>query len=433
MKNSGIEWIGNIPDKWGVVILSSIAKERKAKNNGLVEKNLLSLSYGKIKRKNIDTNDGLLPASFDGYNIIEEGDIVLRLTDLQNDHTSLRTGLCKEKGIITSAYTTIIPQMDYIIPSFLHYYLHAFDNCKGFYGMGAGVRQGLNWDEVRKILVLLPTINEQLKITAFLDKKLTEIDSLIVIEDKQIEKLKKYKQAVITEAVTKGLDPTAPMKDSGIYWIGTIPQRWEVIRLKHLYDYSNGSPVRVGPFGSALPSSEIINEGVWVYNQRTVLDHNFTTNNIFVSNEKAKELESFSVFPKDILITTRGSIGKTAIVPDNAPEGILHPCVIRFRIDRKKILDNLLSTIFNETNICIGQIMDMSNSTTIEVLYSYSLKEIWVPLPPIEEQAIILQKVNEYIKTFDKLVFIKQKKINDLIEYKKSIIYEYVTGKKEVI
>ena len=179
MKDSGIDWIGKIPDEWEIYQLSQVVTQVKNKNTNLQEKNLLSLSYGKIKRKNIDSNDGLLPASFDGYNIIENGDIVLRLTDLQNDHTSLRVGRATEKGIITSAYTTLRP-MNKDNSRFLYYLLHAFDLKKGFYGMGAGVRQGLNYSEVKSLKIILPNDkSEQTKIANFLDKKCAQIDSII--------------------------------------------------------------------------------------------------------------------------------------------------------------------------------------------------------------------------------------------------------------
>ena len=146
-KDSGIEWIGSVPSHWRVHTLYQLVTQVKEKNSNLQEKNLLSLSYGRIKRKDIDSPDGLLPASFDGYNIIEDGDIVLRLTDLQNDHTSLRVGLAIERGIITSAYTTLRP-MDTSNSKYLYYLLHACDLKKGFYGMGSGLRQGLNNSEV---------------------------------------------------------------------------------------------------------------------------------------------------------------------------------------------------------------------------------------------------------------------------------------------
>ena len=155
-KDSGIEWIGSVPSHWRVHTLYQLVTQVKEKNSNLQEKNLLSLSYGKIKRKDIDSPDGLLPASFDGYNIIEDGDIVLRLTDLQNDHTSLRVGLATERGIITSAYTTLRP-IDTSNSKYLYYLLHAFDLKKGFYGMGSGVRQGLNYAEVKELRVVLPS------------------------------------------------------------------------------------------------------------------------------------------------------------------------------------------------------------------------------------------------------------------------------------
>lgn len=178
MKDSGIEWIGAIQKDWGSNTIAQLCSQVKCKNTGLQEKNLLSLSYGKVKRKSIDTVEGLLPESFDGYNIIEKDDIVLRLTDLQNDHTSLRVGLAEERGIITSAYLTIRNRSN-MCTKYLYYYLHSFDIAKGFYGMGAGVRQGLNWDGVKWLKVLVPSVSEQEHIVAFLDAESEKLDALI--------------------------------------------------------------------------------------------------------------------------------------------------------------------------------------------------------------------------------------------------------------
>ena len=202
MKDSGIEWIGKIPEDWKVVYLSSICSEHKRKNTGLVCKNLLSLSYGEIKRKDINTTDGLLPESFESYNIIEKGDIVLRLTDLQNDQRSLRTGIAHETGLITSAYVTIRCLQNVACPYYIHYYLHSFDISKGFYGMGDGVRQGLNYAGIRKIMMLIPPMKTQQQIAAYLDKKCAEIDALIAIKQQKIDKLQEYKKSLIYEYVT---------------------------------------------------------------------------------------------------------------------------------------------------------------------------------------------------------------------------------------
>lgn len=201
MKDSGIEWVGEIPKDWNVNLLSLLFYEHKQKNVDLTETNLLSLSYGKIVRKDINTKEGLLPESFDGYNIISNGDIVFRLTDLQNDKRSLRTGLCKEKGIITSAYVTIRGKQS-LNSTYYHYLFHSYDLCKVFYGMGDGIRQGMNFGDLRKLLILLPPLSEQQSIASYLDEKCTEIDNLISIKQSKIESLKEYKKSIIYEYVT---------------------------------------------------------------------------------------------------------------------------------------------------------------------------------------------------------------------------------------
>ena len=150
MRASGMAWVGQIPEEWKVYKIAQLFKQHKLKNEGLVEQNLLSLSYGKVIRRDFNSTEGLLPESFEGYNIIEEEDIVLRMTDLQNDQKSLRVGFNKERGIITSAYITLRSSSS-VNSRYGYYYLHAFDLCKGFYGMGAGVRQGVNFNELKKL------------------------------------------------------------------------------------------------------------------------------------------------------------------------------------------------------------------------------------------------------------------------------------------
>ena len=200
-KDSQISWIGQIPKHWEIRPLYFYFNERKNKNLFENEKNLLSLSYGKIIRKNIETKDGLLPENFNGYNIIEKDDIVFRLTDLQNDKVSLRTGLVKEKGIITSAYVTIKPKQKICI-EFYHYLLHCYDLIKVFYNFGNGVRQSLTYKELSKMKILVPPLNEQKEIAEFLDKKCEKIDRLNENYTKQITALKEYKKSLIYECVT---------------------------------------------------------------------------------------------------------------------------------------------------------------------------------------------------------------------------------------
>lgn len=201
MKDSGIPWIGEIPEEWEIKTVFQIFTQVKNVNIGMQERNLLSLSYGTIKRKDINTTEGLLPASFEGYNIIEDGDIVLRLTDLQNDQKSFRVGLAKERGIITSAYITLRNRSNVFV-NYLYYFLHAFDVSKGFYGMGAGIRESLNWDGLKSINVLVPTRSEQYDIVFYLDGKTTEIDNLIAQKESLIRECETYKKGLIYEYTT---------------------------------------------------------------------------------------------------------------------------------------------------------------------------------------------------------------------------------------
>lgn len=201
MKDSGIQWIGDIPEHWDIHPIYYYFAQRIHKNSLGEENNLLSLSYGKIIRKDINTTDGLLPESFNTYNIIEKGDIVLRLTDLQNDKRSLRSGLATERGIITSAYVTL-KAIKPVNSTYFYYLIHSYDLMKVLYNMGGGVRQGLNFDELSKLMLIKPSIEEQNEIVEFLDSKCAEIDTCIADKKKQISTLEDYKKSVIYEYVT---------------------------------------------------------------------------------------------------------------------------------------------------------------------------------------------------------------------------------------
>ena len=194
-------WVNVIPEKWGIALLSQLYYPVKCYNYGMIERNLLSLSYGKIKRKNIENAEGLVPDNYEGYNIIEKDDIVLRLTDLQNDQKSLRVGISKEKGIVTSAYCSIRPIRDFN-STYYYYLLYAFDICKGFYGMGSGIRQGLNWNELKFMKVQIPSKPEQDEIAAYLDRKCSDIDNSKAKIETVIKKLEEYKKSLIYNAVT---------------------------------------------------------------------------------------------------------------------------------------------------------------------------------------------------------------------------------------
>lgn len=201
MKDSGIPWIGKIPQQWNIEPIYLHFYQGKNKNNLGKEKNLLSLSYGKIIRKNINSVGGLLPSSYNTYNIVEAGDIIIRPTDLQNDKRSLRTGLVTEHGIITSAYLDLKPKTKNS-SRYYHYLLHAYDIQKVFYNMGNGVRQGLNFSEFSKLKILVPNLKNQLAISDYLDNLNKKISKIILNKKSQLEKLNQYKQSIIYEYVT---------------------------------------------------------------------------------------------------------------------------------------------------------------------------------------------------------------------------------------
>lgn len=201
MKDSGIEWVGRIPAHWPIHPVYSYYGERKNKNRLGKEDNLLSLSYGRVIRKDINTNDGLLPESFNTYNIVEAGDIIIRPTDLQNDKRSLRTGLVKEHGIITSAYIDLCP-LKQVDSRYFHFLLHAYDVMKVFYNMGNGVRQGLNYSEFSRLMVFEPPYEEQVAMADYLETKVTEVDAIIEQKKEQMAVLDAYKRSLIFEYVT---------------------------------------------------------------------------------------------------------------------------------------------------------------------------------------------------------------------------------------
>jgi len=226
VKPAAAPWIEEIPAHWDERPFYAVAKERRAKNIGMKEDNLLSLSYGNIVRKDINTPNGLLPESFETYQIVEPDDVVFRLTDLQNDKRSLRSAICPERGIITSAYLAV--RSEGVLPGFMNYLMRAYDVQKVFYSMGGGLRQSLGFEDLRRMSVVAPDPDEQAAIVAFLDRETGRIDGLIEKKTRFIALLKEKRAAVITHAVTKGIDPDTPMKEGPFKALGQIPEQWDV-------------------------------------------------------------------------------------------------------------------------------------------------------------------------------------------------------------
>ncbi|WP_316630944.1 restriction endonuclease subunit S [uncultured Ruminococcus sp.] len=426
MQNSGIEWIGEIPKEWTINSISQLFSQVKNKNTDLQETNLLSLSYGKIKRKNIETTDGLLPESFDGYNIVESNDIVLRLTDLQNDHKSLRVGLVTERGIITSAYLTIRNHSE-SIAKYLYFYLHAFDISKGFYGMGAGVRQGLNWDGIKWLKILSPSIPEQQAIADFLVTQCAHIDSVIEKTRAAIEEYKRLKQSVITQAVTKGIRPNREMKDSGIEWIGEIPTEWRLSKIKvGVTKVGSGKT----PSGGADVYSD---EGVLFLRSQNIYDTGLILDPpTYIPSEIHEEMKNTRVVPNDVLLNiTGGSIGRCCIFLSEFAEANVNQHVSIIRVIKDIFIPEFMHlywvSYLGKMSIQLYQTGGNREGMTAE-----AIKNSPIPIPSIPEQSEIVAYLNEKTAAIDSLIQKKEQLISELEAYKKSLIYEYVTGKKEV-
>lgn len=412
MKDSGLSWVGKIPSDWLAHPVYYYFGERKNKNIFGQEDNLLSLSYGRVIRKDINTNGGLLPESFNTYNIVEAGDIIIRPTDLQNDKKSLRTGLCLERGIITSAYIALRP-IRRLNSGFFRYLLHAYDISKVFYNMGNGVRQGLNFSEFSRLMVFEPPIEIQDKITQYLDTATAKVDEIISDIQTQIDTLEQYKRSVITETVTKGLNPNAEMKDSGIEWVGKMPLAWDVVPNKYLmYKVKNICPV---------------------YNGEDILS--LTTNGVIIRdlNGGGKMPTSFDGYQK----VTPGNLLMCLFDIDVTPRciglvknfGLTSPAYSQFvmRTGAYAPYYYYYYLMVDYTKELLHMAKNLRHSLTED-----QLGAIKAPNPPYEEQVQIAEFLDKKCVEISRVIEDKNKQLATLDEYKKSLIFEYVTGKKEV-
>ncbi len=419
MKDSGIEWIGSVPVSWNIHPVYYYFTEHKQRNYSGDESNLLSLSYGKIVRKDINTSEGLLPENFNGYNIVSEGDIVLRLTDLQNDKRSLRTGLVKEQGIITSAYVTIRPQKQ-INSNYFYYLLFAYDIVKVLYNMGNGVRQGLNYGELSKLHLIEPPLSEQHLIASFLDTKCAEIDALTVEIQEQIDTLEQYKCSVITEAVTKGLNPDAEMKDSGEEWGGAIPSSWKMKKGKYLFEQRNlrGNIIELQLL-SPTQKYGVIPQSLYEELSRM---------SAVKLNEKADLRLLKTIHKGDYCISLRSFQGGFEY---SEYEGVVSPAYQVF-YPTVDIADGYYKYLFKESGF-----IEKMNSYTMTLRDGKNIAfadfgNTYIPYPSVSEQQDIADYLDAKCAEIDEIITQKREQISTIEEYKKSLIFEYVTGKKEV-
>ncbi len=430
MKDSGIEWIGDVPEEWEVrkiKYLSQVVRGGSPRPAG--DSRYYGGNIPFMKVADITKDDKMYVDSCE-FSIKEAG---LSNTRMINPQTLLLTnsgatlGVPKINTFSTTfndgiaAFLNLSKKLDL---KFAYYSLKA--RTKFFLDSASlGIGQpNLNTDIIGSTFLTLPPLAEQHLIATFLDKKCSEIDSLIELQEQMIEELKAYKQSVITEVVTKGLNPDAPMRDSGIEWIGQIPEHWEVGKMKNIATgFSNGTS-----------TTQLTNEESPYAVTRI---ETISTGNI--NYEKVgyvpffEGINKYELVKGDILISNINSlerVGNSAMY--NGEQTLYHGMnLLRVHTNDKMIA--LYLHYYLRSKAFLEQMKSCCNHAINQVSVSSStLKNLFVAIPNIAEQQAIADYLDKKCGEIDELITIKQQKIESLKEYKKSVIYEYVTGKREV-
>lgn len=427
-KDSGVEWLGEVPGHWKEKPFFSLVSERCESNAGMKQENLLSLSYGRIVNKDINSLDGLLPASFETYQVVHPGDIVFRLTDLQNDKRSLRSAIVREAGIITSAYLAGVCRG--IFPEFANFLFRAYDSIKVFYSMGGGLRQSMKYSDMKWLPIFLPEWQEQTQIARFLDHETARIDALIAEQQRLIELLKEKRQAVISRAFTKGLNPDAPMKDSGIEWLGEVPEHWEVKRLKQLVIDASG--IQMGPFGGMLLELDETDTGYKVFGQENTISGNFSSGNRWISEQRYYALLNYHLEVGDIVLTRKGSLGNCRRVSALPQAGIIDSDTIRVRAKEGLISPDYLELLLHEAGYISTQLGLVKRGAILSGLNTEIIANLVIVTPPRDEQEGLLRKVETALSRFDQGITDCDYAVDLLRERRSALISAAVTGKIDV-
>lgn len=443
-KDSGIAWIGEVPEHWSVKRLNDIGKYRKGPfGSALKVDSFIDKSDDAIKvyeQQNAIKKSAIIGASYISKKYFENNmkgfevcanDIIVSCAGTIGELFVLPSNI--EKGIINQALMRMRMDCRYVNLSFFLYLFDILLRVESEQSSnGAAMKNIPPFDILKKIRIPLANISEQEQIAKYLDWKCGEVDRIVEVRERQIKLLAELRTSVISRAVTRGLNPNAPLKDSGIEWIGQIPEHWEVFPIKHLCRNEKYS-IKTGPFGTQLKGDDLQESGdVRVYNQKNVIYGCFDDVRFYVSNQKAERLKSFYTQPNDFLITSRGTIGRAAIIPNDFEMGILHPCLIALRLSKYKVLNKWLLYFVNDTDCFKTGIQLASNATTIEVIYTETLKNTPVAIPSITEQQQIADYLDKKTAEIDSTINKFKVQIDKLKEYRQALITEVVTGKIDV-
>ena len=429
MKDSGIEWVGAIPAAWGVHRIASHFQEIKEKNTANAYSNALQFKMGKIIAKPQKWDEDETNETYSAYTVVHPNTIMINGLNLEFDFVTQRVARVECNGIITSAYIALSPRDD-INAEYICYLLKSYDACRAFHSMGRGLRKILSYSELKNKPIVVPPLAEQERIAAFLDAECAEIDAVLEKTRASIEEYKKLKQAVITQAVTKGIRGDRPMKDSGIEWIGDIPAEWRKTQLRHCAAIKSGITL-----GKKYEKTDSLVERPYlrVANvQDGYVDLSVLTTIKVTQDEDLK----YRLHAGDVLMTEGGDrdkLGRGCVW-----HGEIEPCLHQnhiFAVQTSK--DTLLPEFLEYLTVSdVGRsYFDVTAIKTTNLACTSSSKVLafTIPLPSVEEQAEIVEALNTKCAGIDALGAKKQQYLTEIENYKKSLIYEYVTGKKEVV
>lgn len=409
MKDSGIEWIGTIPDNWDIMPNKYLMWKKKRICPVYNGEDIISLSMNGVIVRDLDAG-GKMPTSFDGYQYIESGNLLMCLFDI--DVTPRCIGLIKCNGLTSPAYSQFV-LTNRANAGYYNYYYTMLDNDKTLVHLAKNLRHSLTEEQLGTISTIVPPIDEQIKISDYLDKKCEEINSVVAQLQEEIEVLEEYKRSVITEAVTKGLDPDVEMRDSGVQWIGMMPTHWDCQRGKYILRYVQ-KPVRdddgvITCFrdGEVTLRSNRREEGF------TMADKEIGYQGIDVGDLVVHGMDGFA-----------GSIG----ISDSRGKASPVLNVLDTEQNKRYIMYYLRSMAYNDVFVALATGIRVRSCD----LRWNKLAELLYPLPPVDEQEAIVEYIDSVLERTNAVITDKKQQIETIEEYKKSLIFEYVTGKKEV-
>jgi type I restriction enzyme S subunit len=423
-KESGVEWLGEIPEHWNILAnryIFTIKKDLVGKKSS--EYDLLSLTLQGIIKRDMENLQGKFPAEFDTYQEVKQGDFIFCLFDVEE--TPRTVGLSTYDGMITGAYTVMsVENMD---KNYLYYFYLNLDSKKRLKPLYKGLRNTIPKDSFFSFKTFVPPKSEQTTIASFLDTKTAQIDQAIRQKEQLIELLKERRQIVINEAVTKGLNPNIPMKESGVEWIGEIPEHWEVKKLKFIIK----NKLKYGANESGISYDEELPRYVRItdFSDSGKLSEK---NKLSLTWEKGRD---YLLEDGDILFARSGAtVGKTYQFKRSMSSEKYYAFagyLIKAEANEKIILSDYLY-LYTNSNLFNKWKESIFNKATIENIGADKYSGLYFTLPPLEEQKRILEQYFVNGSKIDAAIELQQNYIEKLKEYKATLIDSVVTGKVRV-